>query len=83
MFLFRSLTTPLKNMFTLTVGEGSQVAHPPTNFINSSFFLFFSTLNKQIPSRLKIVFKILFVTILVLKLLGFNLLSIFLIDAYI
>jgi hypothetical protein len=85
MFLLRSSTKPFKDMFTLTVGGGSQVENNNSNLnlINSSFFLFLSNLNKQIPSWLKILFKILFVTILVLKLLGFSLLSVFLINAYI
>lgn len=83
MFLLRSSTIPFKDMFTLTVGGGSQVETNNSNLINSSLFLFLSNLNKKIPSWLKILFKFLFVTILVLKLLGFSLWSVFLINAYI
>ena len=77
MLLLRSTAIPIKDMFNLTIGGPYQVAN--NNSINSILFL--SYLNNKIPRWLKILFKILFVTILVLKLLGFSFLSVFLIDA--
>ena len=76
MFLVRSNYIPIKEMFSLTIGGDSQAANNNSNTINSIIFL--SYLNKKIPSWLKISFKILFVTIIVLKLLGFSLGSAFL-----
>jgi hypothetical protein len=46
MFLLRSSTTPLKEMFTLTIGGESQVENNNSNLNNSSLFLFLSNLNK-------------------------------------
>lgn len=80
MLLLRSTAIPIKDMFTLTIGGESQVANSNSNSINSIIFL--SYLNKKIPNWLKIFFKILFVTILVLKLLGFSFLSVFSINIY-
>lgn len=70
-------------MFTLTIGGESQVEKNNSNFTNSSFFLIFSKLNNKIPSKLKILFGIFFWTILILKIFGFNVLSIFLTKSYI
>jgi hypothetical protein len=80
MLILRSTAIPIKEMFNLTIGGGSQVENNNSNSINSILFL--SNLNKKIPSWLKIFFKILFVTILVLKLLGFSFLSVFSINIY-
>jgi hypothetical protein len=67
----------LKDVFTLTYGGGSQIDNN-NNMINtnSSLFLLLSNFNKKIPSWLKIVFKLLFSIILVLKLLGFSIISV-------
>jgi len=79
-----STAIPMKEMFTLTIGSESQVANNKSNSINSLLFL--SSLKNKIPRWVKILFRILFVTILVLKLLGISILSVFifilLIDAY-
>lgn len=84
MFLFIFSAIAIKDLFSLTIGGDSQVAtnnsNPKSNPINSILFL--SSLNKKIPSWLKILFKILFVTILALKILGFNFLSIFSISIF-
>jgi len=48
MIFFKSAYIPLKDMFTLTVGEGSQEAQNNPKFINSILFL--SNLNKKIPN---------------------------------
>jgi hypothetical protein len=83
MLILRSTAIPIKEMFnitSITVGGDSQVANNNSNSINSILFL--SYLNKKIPSWLKIFFKFLFVTILVLKLLGFSFLSVFSINIY-
>ena len=86
MLILRSTAIPIKDMFSLTIGggENSQVANNNLNENSNPFnsILFLSYLNKKIPRWLKIFFKILFVTILVLKLLGFSFLSVFLIDMY-
>jgi hypothetical protein len=63
--------------YTRTVGGYSQVANNNSNLINSTLFLSNLNKKKKIPSWLKIFFKILFVTTLVLKLLGFSILSVF------
>ena len=76
MFLLISSSIPLKNMFTLTIGEDSQAAKNNYTTVNSIIFL--SYLNNKIPSWLKISFKILFVTIIVLKIFGFSFGSVFL-----
>ena len=84
MILTRSISTstPFKDMFTLTIGGGSQAARDyqavtdSSNTVNSIIFL--SSLNKKIPNWLKISFKILFVTLIVLKLFGFSFGSAFL-----
>lgn len=47
MFLLRSSSIPLKDMFTLTIGGESQVANNNSNLINGSFFLILSNLNKN------------------------------------
>jgi hypothetical protein len=86
-FLLKSSAIPMKEMFNLTIGGGSQVENnnSNSNFINSNntLLLFLSNLNKKIPSWIKILFRFLFLTILVLKLLGYSLLSVFLINTYI
>ena len=64
----------LNDVFTLTYGGGSQIDNNMIN-TNSSLFLLLSNFNKKIPSWLKIVFKLLFSIILVLKLLGFSIIS--------
>ena len=84
MILTRSISTstPFKDMFTLTIGGGSQAARDyqavtdSSNTVNSIIFL--SNLNKKIPNWLKFSFKILFVTLIVLKLFGFSFGSAFL-----
>jgi hypothetical protein len=76
MLLIRSTSISFKDMLSLTIGGDSQAANNSSNTVSSIIFL--SYLNKKIPSWLKISFKILFVTILVLKLLGFSLGSAFL-----
>ena len=75
----------MKEKLNLTIGGGSQVENNNSNFINSNntLLLFLSNLNKKIPSWIKILFRFLFLTILVLKLLGYSLLSVFLINTYI
>jgi len=86
MYLLRCSTTPMKEMFTLTIesqvakaiGGESQVEK--SNSINSLLFL--SSLKNKIPRWVKILFRILFVTILVLKLLGFSFLSVFSINIF-
>lgn len=65
-----------KDMFDLTIGGESQAANNNSNTVNSIIFL--SYLNKKIPKWLKIFFKILVVTIIVLKLFGFSFGSAFL-----
>ena len=65
-----------KDMFDVTIGGDSQAAINNSNTVNSIIFL--SSLNKKIPNWLKTFFKILFVTIIVLKLLGFSFGSAFL-----
>ena len=84
MLLLRSTAIPIKDMFTLTIGGESQVANSNSNSNSNSInsIIFLSYLNKKIPNWLKIFFKILFVTILVLKLLGFSFLSVFSINIY-
>jgi hypothetical protein len=82
MLLLRASSIPMKDMFTLSVGGESQVAtnNNNSNLINSTLFL--STLLKKIPRWLKILFKIFFLTIFLLKLFGFSFLSVFLVNAY-
>ena len=76
MSLLRVSAVSFKDMFDLTIGGDSQAANNNSNTVNSIIFL--SYLNKKIPSWLKISFKILFVTIIVLKLFGFSIGSAFL-----
>jgi hypothetical protein len=76
MSLLRVSAVSFKDMFDLTIGGDSQAANNNSNTVNSIIFL--SYLNKKIPSWLKISFKILFVTIIVLKLFGFSIGSVFL-----
>lgn len=76
MSLLRFSSISFKDMFDLTIGGGSQAVNNNSNTVNSIIFL--SSLNKKIPNWLKISFKILFVTIIVLKLYGFSLGSVFL-----
>lgn len=40
--------------------------------MNSSLFLLLGNINKKIPNWVKLIFKLLFLSILVLKLLGFS-----------
>jgi len=80
MFLLKSASIPTTELFSLTIGEDSQIAKNNSNLINSILFL--STLNNKIPNWLKIFFRILFVTILVLKLSGFSFLSVFSINMF-
>lgn len=84
MFLLRFSAIPIKELYSLSIGGDSPVANnnsnSNSNTINSILFL--SYLNKKIPRWLKILFKILFVTILVLKLLGFSFLSVFSINVF-
>ena len=76
MSLFRVSAVSFKDMFDITIGGDSQAANNNSKTVNSIIFL--SYLNKKIPSWLKISFKILFVTIIVLKLFGFSIGSAFL-----
>ena len=84
MFLLRFSAIPIKDMFSLSIGGDSIVgnsnSNSNSNTVNSMIFL--SSLNNKIPRWLKILFKILFVTILVLKLLGFNFLSVLSINVF-
>jgi hypothetical protein len=87
LFLMRNSSLALKDIFSLTVGGASQVENNNSNLINTkaigTLFLFLSNLNKKLPRWLKILFRFLILTILVLKLLGFSFLSVFLINNYI
>jgi len=76
MSLLRTSAVAFKDMFDITIGGNSQAANNNSNTVNSIIFL--SYLNNKIPSWLKIFFKIIFVTIIVLKLFGFSLGSAFL-----
>ena len=66
MFMIKCSAIPFKNMFDITIGGNSQVENNNYNTINSIIFL--SYFNKKIPRWLKIFFKILFVTLVILKL---------------
>ena len=76
MSLIKVSAVSFKDMFDITIGGDSQAANNNSNTVNSIIFL--SYLNKKIPSWLKIFFKILFVTLIVLKLFGFSIGSAFL-----
>lgn len=76
MSMLRVTAVSFKDIFDLTIGGYSQAANTNSNTVNSIIFL--SSLNKKIPSWLKISFKILFVTIIILKLFGFSIGSAFL-----
>jgi hypothetical protein len=62
--------------FSYSGGSGAQIENNNSNMINtttnSSFFILLNNFKKKIPNWLKIVFKLLFTIILVLKLLGFS-----------
>jgi len=82
LFFLKSTTIALKDMFTLTIGGASQVENNNSNLINSSFLVFFSNLNNKIPKWFKILFRLLFLTIILLKILGFSIISVFSINYY-
>ena len=79
MILLRTSAISFKDMFSLSIGGDSPVANSNSNSNSNTInsILFLSYLNKKIPKWLKIFFKILFVTILVLKLYGFSIGSVF------
>lgn len=79
MGLLKASSVPLKDMFTVTVG-GSQEANSNSNLINSTLFL--SNLITKIPRWIRILFRILFVTILILKFRGFSVMSFFFINTF-
>jgi hypothetical protein len=81
-YLLKSSAIPMKEMFNLTIGGESHGGSNNSNLNNSTLFLFFSNLNKKIPRYIKIFFRFLFLSLLVLNLLGFSFFSLILIKTY-
>jgi hypothetical protein len=82
MLILRFSAIPIKDMFSLSIGGDSLVGNSNSNSDTINSILFLSSLNKKIPKWLKILFKFLFVTIIVLKLLGFSFLSVLSINVF-
>ena len=76
----------LKDVFTINFSNKLETNENSTieNAINNGFILLFlSNVNKKIPSWVKLFFKLFFLTLLILKLLGFNILEFFSIVYYV
>lgn len=77
----RTTAIELKNMINIDIGVNNTTEFDRENnnstaqAINNSFLLVLSKLNKKIPDWLKLFFKLFFLGILVLKLLGFSIIS--------
>ena len=75
--LIKASSSSLKDIVTIKFPLSSELQLDNNNSIsNNSLFMLISNLNKKIPNCLKLFFRLLLLSILVIKLLGFSVIEI-------